>query len=86
MENANQGRAFHRPTTASANALPNNLYLKDGSGIDKAYLQKHKGIFKNTKGFYLKGTCFCNSVGLPAGFFVSVWKNTWKKTLDKGLA
>lgn len=65
MENANQGGAIHGPTTASANVLP-NWYLKDGLGIDK----NHKGIL-------LKGICFYNSVGLPAGFLVSVWKNTW---------
>lgn len=66
VENANQGGAIHGPTTASANVLP-NWYLKDGLGIDK------------NKGILLQGICFYNSVGLPAGFLVSVWKNTWTR-------
>lgn len=51
MENANQGRAVHSATTASANVL-SDLYPKDGTSqecvshilSEKMFLWKQKGI------------------------------------------
>ena len=49
VENVTQGRAFHGPTTASANL--SDLYLRDGLGIDKPYLISRAASSKTQRDF-----------------------------------
>lgn len=51
VNNVTQGRAFHGPTTASANVL-SDLYPGDGLQIDKPCFISREASWKNTKEFY----------------------------------